>query len=310
MNKLLGNDMINRELSRGLKGHAYMLCGEAGMGKRTLARLMAAQITEDSKGKALRDEHPDVLWLAPEEEGKMIKVDQVREFRNQAYVTPNEAPKKVLIITHCELLNDGGQNAVLKVLEEPPSHAVFILLTPNREVLLPTVRSRCTIWELQPVGEAQGLQYLQERHPEAENLRSLLRAAEGNLGRAEEYLAGGTLMQYGEMGVRFLGRLCRNKSLEADQLLSSLPKGDFSAFLDSFARLTRDFLLYKTGSDLENIVFSESVLQIKPFLGRMKLEQLYRMALLTKNSKDMLSNYGNENLVKTCFIAEMGELVN
>lgn len=310
MNKLLGNEAINRELQKGLRAHAYLICGEPGMGKKTLARLMAKEITGDPGGKALRDEHPDVVWLKPEEGKNLIPVDAVREFRREAFVAPNEAPKKVMIISQCELLNEKGQNAVLKVLEEPPSHAVFILLAANREVLLPTVRSRCTVWEMQPVGEREGLEFLRERHPEAENPVSLLRAAEGNLGKAEEYLAGGTLLQYGEMGVRFLGRLCRNKKLEADQLLSSLPKGDFSAFLDSFSRLARDFLLYKTGSDPENIVFSESILQIKPFLGRMKLEQLYKIAALAKNSKEMLFNYGNENLVKTCFIAEMGELVH
>lgn len=310
MNKLLGNPTINHELQQGLKGHAYLLCGETGMGKKTCARLMAAQITEDRKGKSLRDEHPDVMWLKPPEPGKLIPVEEVRAFRREAYVTPNEAPRRVLIIDHCELLNPFGQNAILKVLEEPPEQTVFILLAPDREVLLPTVHSRCTVWEMQPVSDAEALPLLKERHPEAENLGALLRAAEGNIGKAEEYLEGGTLLEYGEIGVRFLGRLCRGKMLEADQLLAELPKGDFTAFLDSFSRLTRDFLLYKTGSDPENIVFSESVLQIKGFLGRMKLEQLYQMAALAKKSKELLLNYGNENLVKTCFIAEMGELLN
>ncbi|MBQ8894668.1 MAG: AAA family ATPase [Clostridia bacterium] len=309
MSKLLGNPEIKRELERGSFAHAYLITGEPGMGKKTLARLMAQKLTEDAKGLALRDEHPDVLWLAPKEGGRQIPVDEVRAFRQEAYVLPNQSPKKVLIIDRCDCLNDSGQNAILKILEEPPAHVVFLLLASGREAMLPTIRSRCVIWEMQPVEEAEGAAFLEARYPDADRIRTLLKAAGGNLGRAMEYLEGGTLLTYGDLGIRFLGKLCRNKMLEADRMLAGVPKGEFASFLDSFARLCHDFLLYKSGSEQENIVFLESILQIKGFLGRMKLEQLYRMAQLTLSCKNRLRENGNENLVKTCFIAEMGELL-
>ena len=310
MNKLLGNPELHREMNSTHFAHAYLITGEEGMGKKTAARLLAERMTGDTKGQVLKDEHPDVLWLAPEEKGKQIKVDAVRAFRQEAYVMPNQSLKKVLIIDQCHCLNESGQNAILKILEEPPAHAVFLLLAESREAMLPTIRSRCVILEMQPVDEREGVAFLKERFPQEERLSTLLRAAGGNLGLAMEYLSGGTFLAYGELGVRFLGKLCRNKLLEADQILSGLPKGDFSAFLDSFARLCRDFLIYKTGSGEENIVFLESVLQIKAFLGRMRLEQLYRMAALTLDCKTALSENGNENLIKISFIAEMGELLS
>ena len=310
MNRLLGNGPINRAPERGIPAQAYLICGEPGSGKKTLARLMAEKITGDRSGRAARGEHPDVFWLGPKEAGKMIPVEEVRALRREAFVLPNEAPRKVLIIDRAEALNESGQNAILKVLEEPPERAVFLLLAVNRQAMLPTIRSRCVLWELGPVGPEEGVPFLKERFPQNPDTQAALRAAGGNLGLACTYLEGGTLFTYAELGVRFLGRLCRGKRLAADQLLSELPKGAFPAFLESFARLCRDFLLYKTGSGEENIVFLESILQIKGFLGRMKLEQLYKMASLTLDSKSMLANYGNENLVKTCFIAEMGELLN
>lgn len=309
MNRLLGNPEIKKELAGSNFAHAYLITGAAGMGKKTLARLFASQLVEDRAGLALKDAHPDVLWLAPEAEGKQIKVDAVREFRREAYILPNQSPKKVLIIDRCELLNENGQNAILKILEEPPAHAVFLLLASSKEEMLPTIRSRCVSWELQPVSPQEGIPFLKERYPEAERIETLLKAAGGNLGRAMEYLEGGTLLTYGDLGVRFLGKLCRNKMLEADRMLAELPKGDFIVFLNSFSRLAHDFLLYKTGSGEENIVFLESVLQIKAFLGRMRLEQLYKIAALTLDTMGMLKQNGNENLVKTCFIAEMGELL-
>ncbi len=309
MSKLLGNEEIRRELGQGGFSHAYLITGAAGMGKKTLARLFAAKLVEDTIGLVERDGHPDVLWLKPREEGKLISVDEVRAFRREAYTLPNQAPKKVMIIDHCESLNDNGQNAILKILEEPPAHVVFLLLASEREAMLPTIRSRCVIWEMQPVGEREGVAFLRERFPEEERADTLLKAAGGNLGLAMTYLEGGTLLTYGDLGVRMLGKLCRNKMLEADQMISSLPKGEFLPFLDGFSRLCHDFLLYKTGGGEENIVFLESVLQIKGFLGRMKLEQLYAMANLALQSKRMLREYCNENLVKTCFIAEMGEIL-
>lgn len=309
MSNLLGNSEIKHELVRGGFAHAYLIAGERGMGKKTLARAFAAQLTGDTHGLAERGEHPDVLWLAPKEAGKQIPVDEVRAFRQEAYVLPNQSPKKVLIIDQCECLNESGQNAILKILEEPPEHVVFLLLAASREAVLPTIRSRCVIWEMQPVSEAEGTAFLQQRYPGEDRVQTLLRAAGGNLGRAMEYLEGGTLLVYGDLGVKFLGKLCRNKLLEADKMLAGVPKGEFTAFLDSFARLCHDFLLYKTGSGQENIVFLESVLQIKGFLGRMRLEQLYKMAQLTLDCRTALRENGNENLIKTYFIAEMGELL-
>ncbi|MBQ9953558.1 MAG: hypothetical protein IJO92_04455 [Clostridia bacterium] len=309
MNKLLGNQEIKKELERGNFAHAYLIAGAAGSGKKTLARIFAAKLTEDRAGLALQDIHPDVLWLAPKDAGKNIPVDAVREFRREAYTLPNQAPKKVLIIDQCEKLNENGQNAILKILEEPPAHAVFLLLASSREEMLATIRSRCVIWEMQPISAEEGVPFLRERYPEAERIETLLKAAGGNLGKAMEYLEGGNLLTYGDLGIRFLGKLCRNKMLEADRMLAALPKGDFVVFLSSFSRLAHDFLLYKTGSGEENIVFLESVLQIKPFLGRMRLEQLYKIAALTLDTINMLKQNGNENLVKTCFIAEMGELL-
>ncbi len=309
MSKLLGNREIHRELDRGVFAHAYLITGEPGMGKKTLARLMAGKIVGDTRGLAERGEHPDVLWLQPKDAGKQIPVDEVRAFRQEAYILPNQSPKKVLIIDRCDQMNESGQNAILKILEEPPEHVVFLLLASGRETMLPTIRSRCVIWEMQPVSEAEGVAFLAEQYPGEERAKTLLKAAGGNLGRAMEYLEGGTLLTYGDLGIKFLGKLCRNKLLEADKMLAGVPKGEFTDFLDSFARLCHDFLLFKTGSAEENIVFLESVLQIKGFLGRMRLEQLYRMASLTLDSKTALRENGNENLVKTCFIAEMGELL-
>ena len=306
---LLGNKTIKQAL-RSLQGHAFLITGAPGSGKKTLARLMAEQITGDTSGWAARGEHPDVVWLAPPGKGKQIPVDQVRALRQEAFRAPAGTGRRVMIIDQCEQLKAAGQNALLKILEEPPAHVVFLLLATGPEVMLPTVRSRCTVWTMEPIGPEEGVPFLKARYPEKEGYETVLRAAGGNLGRAMAYLEGGALLSYADIGVRLLGRLCRGWTLAADQLLSTVPSGEFSDFLEGFSRLAHDFLLFKAGADVKTLTFSESVLQIKGFLGRMKLEQLYGLARLALRTRQMLANNGNEGLIRAYFIAEMGELVN
>lgn len=94
--------------------------------------------------------HPDVVNIAPavDDKGRKrreILVDQVRFISADAQVMPNEAATKVYVIHDADLMNAAAQNALLKLLEEPPSSAAFVLCASNPALLLPTVRSRCVL---------------------------------------------------------------------------------------------------------------------------------------------------------------------
>ena len=93
--------------------------------------------------KASRRIHPDITVIAPIPPGREIVVDQIRTLQRDIFIVPNESDKKAYIIEHADLMNMAAQNALLRILEEPPNHAVFILKTENPAALLPTVRSRC-----------------------------------------------------------------------------------------------------------------------------------------------------------------------
>ena len=100
--------------------------------------------------KAKKNIHPDIitLGLPLDEKGKAKKeivVEQIRALISDAYVMPNEAERKVYIIENADCMNINAQNAVLKLLEEPPAGAVLLLCAVNVPSLLPTVRSRCTL---------------------------------------------------------------------------------------------------------------------------------------------------------------------
>lgn len=105
---------------------------------------------------ALSGIHPDIIFIDRplDDKGKQrqeIYVSQVRQMAADAWVVPQEAEKKVYIVREAERMNIQAQNAALKILEEPPQYAVFLLCTDSVEELLPTIRSRCMV--LRPEGE-------------------------------------------------------------------------------------------------------------------------------------------------------------
>ena len=109
--------------------------------------------------KAFSGIHPDIITVGrlSDDKGKkkkQISVEQVRDMSADACMLPNEAKRKVYIIEDADTMNPSAQNAALKLLEEPPLGAMFLLCAENAMQLLPTVRSRCT--ELSLGGRAQG----------------------------------------------------------------------------------------------------------------------------------------------------------
>ena len=99
--------------------------------------------------KVLQGIHPDVIsveqFMEEKDVGSLIKVDAVRTLRNDAVIMPNEAQRKVYIIDQAETMNVNSQNALLKLLEEGPPYAAFLLLCSTAGALLETIRSRCAV---------------------------------------------------------------------------------------------------------------------------------------------------------------------
>ena len=198
---LLGNAQLKENLQQsagtGRISHFYLLSGAEGSGKKTLARLLAAAavctnaqrpcLRCEACRKAMADTHPDIITVT-DPDHKAVPVAMVKDIRAQMYVQPNEASKKVYIFP--QELRVEGQNALLKVLEEPPAYGVCILLTDRSEQILPTVRSRCTELKLLPLSYEQMLPALQRKKPDLSDsaYRAAFTRSGGYLGQALELL--------------------------------------------------------------------------------------------------------------------------
>lgn len=90
-------------------------------------------------------EHPDMEWVKPEKNGGAIKIDQIRELQSSAYLTPQRSPYRVIVIEAADRMNVASSNALLKILEEPAKHTLFILVAQQLSTILPTILSRCQI---------------------------------------------------------------------------------------------------------------------------------------------------------------------
>jgi len=206
--RLIGNELIKSQISEMVAGnrlpHAMILEGEDGLGKHTLAAIIsAAAICEQSNapcGKCrvcdlvARYVHPDVCLYSPQK--STFKVDTVRTIRNDAYVMPLEAKRRVFILEHTELMNKEAENALLKVLEEPPGTAIFILLTQSSSQLLPTIRSRCITFSLQQPTFEQATEYIKANTDfESGDIEKTAHECDNNIGRSLDILNNGKALQ-------------------------------------------------------------------------------------------------------------------
>ena len=206
---LLGNqrikDNLSGAISKGRISHFYLICGPEGSGKHTLANLLAAAILCQGGNKpclschpcrkVMNGLHPDFITI-DDPEKKTVPVELIRQARADIYIQPSEASHKIYLFPRAQDMGIPSQNALLKVLEEPPSYGVFILLTDNPERLLPTVRSRCTELALQPLSEEILRSALAKEFPdaEAEAVSAAISRSGGYLGQAKEALEGGAAL--------------------------------------------------------------------------------------------------------------------
>jgi len=129
--------------------HAYIVTSNALADKIAMAAVCSARDRErpcmscSDCSKASRHTHPDIMKVDKLDGKHIISVDQIRELKQDVYVVPNDSMQKAYVVENADIMNSNAQNAFLRILEEPPAHAVFILCTETPTLLLPTVRSRC-----------------------------------------------------------------------------------------------------------------------------------------------------------------------
>lgn len=169
LDEFIGNERqvagLRHAIAAGQVGHAILFTGPDQIGKRTMALAVAQVIQCQRRGagearacgecancrKIAHGNHPDTLSYALPRDRQSYSIDQVRELIEETAMRPTEGRRRIFVIPDLELMLTPANQAMLKVLEEPPPTAMILLTSASAELLLPTIRSRCQEVALTPV---------------------------------------------------------------------------------------------------------------------------------------------------------------
>lgn len=271
---ITGHERIIEYFRQAIKGqkisHSYILTGDEGVGKMTVAKAFARALlcesgSEDSCGECHAcvrfdtGNHPDVIYVTHEKAG--IGVDDVRsQLVNDIQIKPYDGGYKIYIIDEAQLMTPAAQNAILKTIEEPPAYAVIMLLTTNEEAFLPTILSRCITLKLKPLDDKLVKKYLMINHGISEYDADICASfARGCIGRALELADSEDFM---EMRKKVLHVLKYINDMDITELLSFITElkdlgTDVLTALEFMEIWYRDVLLFKATKDTSMFIFKD-----------------------------------------------------
>lgn len=174
--------LLRRSHDQNRLGHAYLISGPAGSGKREVAAELASVVNGTDRREVFSTKAREIFVAEPESKSRRIVIEQIRELEHALQLRGSEGRKKVAIIAEADRLQPQAANAFLKTLEEPPNNCLLLLLSAIPEVLPDTIVSRCIAIPLAPNGKDAVT-------PERNQLVDLLRhtAAQKKWGIQEAY---------------------------------------------------------------------------------------------------------------------------
>lgn len=289
----IGNNKIKEQLtflhSSSRLPHAIIIEGEEGIGKRTLAREIVLNLFcrgEDVPCRAcpqcikvMNGVHPDVYEYSAPGTPRSFHVETVRDIRNDAFVQPNEANYKVYILGNCQCMNDSAQNAILKILEEPPEYAIFILTTTTKSAMLETVLSRSVVISVEGVDAKQGADYICSKHEDIDYNDALnaMSVWNGNIGKAIQSLSDGKLSKINAISNDICNALLSDNEYDLLTACSVFERDRDTLInvLQHIKTIFRDAMLFNESPDLL-CGNRDLVKKLSSRLNKSKLLRMYR----------------------------------
>lgn len=271
LKQILGNQHnvghLKKAAVQGKISHAYIINGAEGSGKKTFAEYMAAALlcnegiekgpcmTCPSCIKANTHNHPDIIWVE-HEKPSVLSVQEVRDqLINTIDVAPYYGPYKIYIVKDAQLLNEHGQNALLKTIEEPPAYALIFLLTDNAEAFLDTIRSRCIRLDMEALPRELVIKELEKNGVSSGKAEECASLSKGNLGLAELLSKDGVASERKDLTLKTLKNLNNLDALEIFDFASSFDKETGLDVLKYMLMWYRDVLLVKVETDAKELYF-------------------------------------------------------
>lgn len=294
-------------------GHAYLLSGDRGCGKKTLCNYITHMIMCSKKSACMQcngcltvssGANPDVIRINNEDKAS-IGVDKIREMIRDVFARPIISDKKVIVIENAHLLTKGAQNALLKVIEEPPEYAVFFLLCDSRSGILPTVMSRVNTVNVPPLGT----NHLREIVPGATDF--LYHYCRGNPGRLMELKDDEELQNQRDSACRAAIGVAGDDGYDMYAYLPLFEAGRDKAnvMMDLMLMFVRDVMLHKSGLD-GIIINKDKIKDIKAFSASVNSEKCFKVAECIQTAQRQLGKSGSLTIAAQTMFIKCREVIH
>jgi len=326
---VVGQEQVTQTLLNALTGshvsHAYLFCGPRGTGKTSTGRILAKAVnclTNDGKGEPCNTcticqgiTEGRALDVIEIDAASNTGVENIRDLRERVNYAPSEARYKVYIIDEVHMLSTSASNALLKTLEEPPPHIIFVLATTEAHKVLPTILSRCQRFDFRRISQADVVAKLtrisstEGIHIEPEALRLIARAATGSLRDAENLLEQLTTYYGTEIELQQVQTILGiTGDWRAKELVRHIIDNDASAgvatinsvnsdgldlrqFNRELVEYLRGLLLIKTGSAEAIDLPNEDITELKDLAARASMPQILKAVKLFGQLELGFDNY-------------------
>ena len=258
--RLYGKEELKRRLdsaaAHGRLSHAVLIHGEQGAGKKVMARyaakLMMCGAPPCGSCKNCRlidsDSHPDVVFVKQKCGGKYATDPFYENFIKDSVIYPNNGGLKVYIIEDCDDLSPKLQNAMLKLIEEPPRYLRFIFTCENVNNMLETILSRVTEYQLSLPSEEECAECLRESGCDARTARELSDTFCGNIGKCRAVIDGGEEKKLIDTACRAAAAIAKNDRFSfAAALTEQSGREEYAETLEYLTRILRDAMVIKCG---------------------------------------------------------------
>lgn len=302
----------------GQAGHANLFSGREGGGHQEFADAFAKYLLCENSSDELSPcnecrscllveagNHPDLLQIKPEEEGKGIGIDQIRALSAFYSLKPHYAGNKVAIVSPADAMNRAAGNAILKTLEEPPAHAFLLLVTNRFDAISMTVRSRCQRLAFEHIEQPTVLAWLSEQIGDTEHAQSLLNVALGSPLKALA-LAEADGPPIGQVLGKIWSMLAKGR---IGPLEASKQCADFSlkVIVEELLRLNYLMIVAKQGmSGAFNLQDEKPNRNLQALLDGLNLKDLYAISDVIHEGKRLTlsqANVRDSDLLDTIWIA-------
>jgi len=272
-NDIIGQDIMVESLKNAVKNdtvaNGYIFSGTKGCGKKLVAGVFAmalncsAEPTKRPCGicssciRTKSGNHPNVDVVRPT--GATIKIKQIRDIISDVAKKPFENGYKTVIIEEADKLTQDAQDAFLKTLEEPPQHTVFMLLTENHNRILPTIVSRCQVFQFRPLDAKEIEKYLQVKQnwPGAD-ISAAARYSGGTIGRALALLEDKNFESIRDSYVNILDKTLGGRFSDALGLASETvdTREAAEAFLNFCLEWFRDLVIFRETKGISRLLIN------------------------------------------------------